>query len=267
MLAIFYLLVTISLFIYSFNNQNRLLQRLSYSAFLICFLAIVPLPGKDRTVFGSPTQVVFRFDKYRTLQLTGSRCQGRLYYIDEQKQIYSELALHSARVITEPFSHMAEDYIFIPDEQYSSIDYSRDGGRTFTTTHIEIEYNANYYRPEPETIEKIMVVNNQMFLLDKNKGIYHSPKPFGTSIGYDLLAKYNLALFEGYARYMGARWDNPPQAMPSMPASYQGWDSWQCDLNLKQEMIIHNRYTPFHHLQKRLRSLMGLSFNEAEHDV
>ncbi|MCX8590607.1 hypothetical protein J3U29_06435, partial [Gilliamella sp. B3825] len=99
MLAFCYLLVTTGLVIYSYVQKKRGLMAISYCAFLICFLALMPIPGQDRTVFGAPTQMVFKFDNYRSLQLTGLRCQGRLYYIDEQKQIYSELALHSARAL------------------------------------------------------------------------------------------------------------------------------------------------------------------------
>lgn len=237
------------------------MQWLCYGGFLICLFAIVPLPGEDKIRYVAPTQVVFRFDEFRYLQLTGYRCQGRLDYIDEQKQIYSLLAPHSARIITEPFAHMPEDYIFIPFSDYSGIQFSRDGGRSFLNSVIDTSDNSGYYRPSYKSIDKIVVVNNQMFLKDKNKGIYRSPKPFGTGTGYDLLSPVNASILEGHMRYMGARWDDPPQAMPTMPANYHGWNKWQCDLNLKQEMVIYNRYTPFHQWQKKLRDLLRLSPN------
>ncbi|MFQ1018632.1 hypothetical protein ACGH6R_02295 [Gilliamella sp. CG13] len=266
MLAFCYLFVTTGLVIYSYVQKKRGLMAISYCAFLICFLALMPIPGQDRTVLGAPTQIVFKFDNYRSLQLTGLGCQGRLYYIDEQKQIYSELALHSARALTEPFSHMPEDYIFVPLRDYSGIDYSRDGGRTFRTTHFHTSDKVKgYYRPMVDTVEQIVVLNNQIFVLDKNRGIYRSPQPYGTSTGYDLLSPTNQAILDRHTRYMGPRWDNPPASLPKMPDQYTGWDRWQCDPSLKQEVIIQSRFKPFHQWQNKLRAVIGLSHDEVTH--
>ncbi|WP_143423238.1 T6SS immunity protein Tli3 family protein [Gilliamella apicola] len=226
-------------------------------------MAIIPLPGEDKVKYRAPTQVVFRFDEYRFIQLTGYGCQGRMYYVDDQKQIYYELARHSAKVLTEPFAHMPEDYIFIPSTDYSDIDFSQDGGRSFSSFHIETIENMGSYHPNYNTVENIVVMNNQFFLKDKNRDIYRSPKPYGTRPA--IISATSEKFFEDSIQYMGLRWADRPQTMPTIPANYTGWRRWQCDPSLKIPITVYNRYAPLIKLQTQLRHLLGVT-DEVTHE-
>ena len=230
---------------------------------MVCFLAIIPLPGEDKVKYTAPTQVVFRFDEHRFIQLTGYGCQGRMYYVDDQKQIYYELARHSAKVLTEPFAHMPEDYIFIPSSDYSAIDFSQDGGRSFGTIDIETYEYMEIYQPNYNTVENIVVMNNQLFFKDKNRGIFRSPKPIGS--GFTVLSATNEKYLAGHRQYKGYRWTDQPQTMPIMPANYPGWQQWQCDPSLKQPITVYNRYAPLIKLQAQLRHLLGVT-DEVKHE-
>ena len=263
MLIISYLLLSLVLFLFCFFKRWHLFCWLSYSIFLLCFLAIIPLPGEDKVKYRAPTQVVFRFDEHRFIQLTGYGCQGRMYYIDEQKQIYYELARHSAKVLTEPFAHMPEDYIFIPSSDYSAIDFSQDGGRSFGTIDIETYEGMESYQPTYHTVENIVVMNNQLFFKDKNRGIFRSPKPIGS--GFTVLSATNEKYLAGHRQYKGYRWTDQPQTMPIMPANYTGWQRWKCDPGLKQPITVYNRYAPLIKLQTQLRHLLGVA-EEVKHE-
>ena len=261
-MLISYLLVSLLLFLFTFVKRWHLFCWLSYSVFLLCFWAIIPLPGEDKVKYTAPTQIVFRFDDHRFIQLTGYGCQGRMYYIDDQKQIYYELARHSGEVLTEPFAHMPEDYIFVPLSDYSAIDVSLDGGRSFRTIHIETYEGMGSYRPTYHTVENIVVMNNQFFLKDKNRGIYRSPKPIGSA--FAILSPANEEYLEGLIQYTGYRWTDQPKTMPIMPANYSGWQRWQCNPSLKQPITVYNRYAPLIKLQTQLRQLLGVT-EEATH--
>ena len=262
-MLISYLLLSLILFLFCFFRRWHLFCWLSYSVFLVCFLAIIPLPGEDKVKYTAPTQVVFRFDEHRFIQLTGYGCQGRMYYVDDQKQIYYELARHSAKVLTEPFAHMPEDYIFIPSSDYSAIDFSQDGGRSFGTIDIETYEYMEIYQPNYNTVENIVVMNNQLFFKDKNRGIFRSPKPIGS--GFTVLSATNEKYLAGHRQYKGYRWTDQPQTMPIMPANYPGWQQWQCDPSLKQPITVYNRYAPLIKLQTQLRHLLGVS-EETKHE-
>ncbi|AHN25557.1 hypothetical protein GAPWK_0980 [Gilliamella apicola] len=258
-----YLLLSLALFLFCFFKRWHLFCWLSYSVFLVCFLAIIPLPGEDKVKYRAPTQVVFRFDEHRFIQLTGYGCQGRMYYVDDQKQIYYELARHLAKVLTEPFAHMPEDYIFIPSTDYSDIDFSQDGGRSFSSFHIETIENMGSYHPNYNTVENIVVMNNQFFLKDKNRDIYRSPKPYGTRPA--IISATSEKFFEDSIQYMGLRWADRPQTMPTIPANYTGWRRWQCDPSLKIPITVYNRYAPLIKLQTQLRHLLGVA-EEVTHE-
>jgi len=224
-MLISYLLLSLLLFLFAFVKRWHLFCWLSYSIFLLCFWAIIPLPGEDKVKYTAPTQVVFRFDDHRFIQLTGYGCQGRMYYIDEQKQIYYELARHSAEVLTEPFAHMPEDYIFVPLDDYSAIYFSQDGGHSFSNIHIETYEGMGSYRPTYHTVENIVVINNQFFLKDNSRGIYRSPKPYGTRPV--VISATSEKLFEGNTRYMGLRWADQPKTMPIMLFCYIFFPRWR----------------------------------------
>lgn len=262
MLATIYLTISALLFSVSVLKRWFVLSGLSYLFFLVVFCALMPLPGKDEKVAISPTQVVFRFDEFRYLQLTGSGCRGKLYYIDEQKQVYNQLAVHSAEVLTEPFAHTVGDYIFVPFEDYSGSLYSQDGGRTFKI----IDVNNHTIRPSQANVMRSVVVNNELFI-DSTKGLFRTPLAFGTDIGVEILSLTDQKKMDGYMRYMGQRWQDAPKTFPSLPSNYHGWHNWRCDIDLEQYEIIYDRYEPLHQLQLRLRQMIGLANKEKHNET
>jgi hypothetical protein len=47
-----------------------------------------------------PTQVVYRFDDHRYLELKGWDCEGELWYVDAKKGIHSQIASQFYRIFT-----------------------------------------------------------------------------------------------------------------------------------------------------------------------
>ncbi len=47
-----------------------------------------------------PTQVVYRFDDHRYLELKGWDCEGELWYTDTQRGIHSEVVSQFYRIFT-----------------------------------------------------------------------------------------------------------------------------------------------------------------------
>lgn len=60
-----------------------------------------------------PTQVVYRFDDHRYLELKGWDCEGELWYTDTQKGIHTEPVSQFYRIFTHKFIHPSERYISI----------------------------------------------------------------------------------------------------------------------------------------------------------
>ena len=61
-----------------------------------------------------PTQVVYRFDDHRYLELKGWDCEGELWYTDTQRAIHSQVYLQFYRIFTRKFIHPSEKYMSIP---------------------------------------------------------------------------------------------------------------------------------------------------------
>ncbi|MBE4994506.1 hypothetical protein INF73_21770, partial [Enterobacter cloacae complex sp. P6RS] len=61
-----------------------------------------------------PTQVVYRFDGHRYLELKGWDCEGELWFTDTQRGIHSEPVSQFYRIYTKKFIHPSERYIAIP---------------------------------------------------------------------------------------------------------------------------------------------------------
>ena len=214
--------------------------------------ATLSIPGEDdKQVEVSPTQVVFRFDASRYLQLTGTRCRGKLYYVDEKNQVYNELIVAAGKVLTEPFAHTAGDYIFIPLIDYSAVSYSQDGGRIFKDVHV----SPGVWR---DLVRGTVVVDGQLFM-DTVEGMYRSAKPYGSHIATDILSYEKISEWVGYSRYDGPRWRSDITALPPLPSDYKGWYNWQCDPDKKQYATVHSPYKPLVTLQSQLRNLLGLN--------
>ena len=78
-----------------------------------------------------PTQVVYRFDDHRYLELKGWDCEGELWYTDTQKGIHTEPVSQFYRIFTHKFIHPSARYISIPNWEVDGFLVSKDYGETW----------------------------------------------------------------------------------------------------------------------------------------
>ena len=128
----------------------------------------------------TPVQVVYRFDDHRWLELHGVACQGALWFVDEKRDIRSEVSSQFYRIFTKPYINASERYIAIPSWDSAHFTVSRDYGRTWRPSSIkgreDDEAGSDY--PESKNIVSLTVVNDQGFLLTKQGHLYMSSLPF-----------------------------------------------------------------------------------------
>ncbi|ELY4856352.1 hypothetical protein SM113_004397, partial [Cronobacter turicensis] len=125
-----------------------------------------------------PTQVVYRFDDHRYLELKGWDCVGELWYTDTKRGIHSQVWSQFYRIFTRKFIHASERYMAI-SSWGGGFTVSKDYGQTWTGAHYspgENEPNGED-RPPYDDILSFTVVNDQGFLQTKHR-LYMSSKPF-----------------------------------------------------------------------------------------
>ena len=207
-----------------------------------------------------PTQVVYRFDDHRFLELNGFNCEGGLTYTDTKKNIHSVIYENSDRyrVYTKTFIHPSERYIVIPEyEDQSTFTVSKDFGKTWEAARYSPGGGADPYgkripsrtdksgvtyvagegnSPLYDDILSLMVVNDQGFILTKWGDIYMSSKPFdepnthGGKWGKDYLS---LDAIQNYRSTFADRknFQNLPTKVPAIK-NYTGWDKMRCNPDL-----------------------------------
>ncbi|HEP0495179.1 TPA: hypothetical protein QIT68_003573, partial [Enterobacter hormaechei subsp. hoffmannii] len=126
-----------------------------------------------------PTQVVYRFDDHRYLELKGWDCEGELWYTDTKRGIHTEPVSQFYRLFTRKFIHPSERYIALTGWGVSGFIVSKDYGKTWRS----VAFSPNHNEPngddyaQYEDIISFTVVNDQGFLLTKHR-LYMSSKPF-----------------------------------------------------------------------------------------
>lgn len=238
-----------------FKQKLFRLQIFCYCCFLVGLFAILPFEQLS-PVLTSPTQIVYRFDENRYIQLTGYRCEGQAYFIDKKEQVYTELAPHSWRLFLPPYAHPAKNYISIPMSDISAIDTSIDGGRTFSEGLFDIPAKSRGLTPNIKEIASYTVVNDQGFFLTKNDEIFMGHKPFGSRSGIFV----NKAILEqdkhlGYS--WSLYWQDIPDTVPPIPDDYSGWREMKCN-PLAPGQELRSARTELLALQKPLRLLLGM---------
>ncbi|QLK62228.1 hypothetical protein GE278_16235 [Enterobacteriaceae bacterium Kacie_13] len=192
-----------------------------------------------------PTQVVYRFDDHRYLELTGFNCEGGLTYTDTEKSIHTQIYENSDnyRVYTKTFIHPSERYIVIPEyEDQSTFTVSKDYGKTWEGARFSPGGGADPYgkriparktaygmevvagentSPLYEDVISFTVINDQGFLQTKWGDIYMSSKPFDA---YDP---------DGH----GGKWGKEYTSWNS----FAGPDHWSIDANRKNFQGIPNK--------------------------
>ncbi len=207
-----------------------------------------------------PTQVVYRFDDNRFLELNGFNCEGGLTYTDTKRNIHSIIYENSDRyrVYTKTFIHPSERYIVIPVYGESeSLTISKDYGQTWEGARFSPGGGADPYgkriparktaygmdvvagentSPLYEDVISFTVINDQGFMLTKWGDIYMSSKPFdapnthGGKWGKDYLS---LDAIQNYRSTFADRknFQNLPTKVPAIK-NYTGWDKMRCNPDL-----------------------------------
>ncbi|EOC1318986.1 hypothetical protein ACI09J_003661 [Cronobacter turicensis] len=203
-----------------------------------------------------PTQVVYRFDDHRYLELKGWDCEGELWYTDTKRGIHSQVWSQFYRIFTRKFIHPSERYMAI-SSWGGGFTVSKDYGQTWTGAHYspgENEPNGED-RPPYDDILSFTVVNDQGFLQTKHR-LYMSSKPFddprvlpgGSGIHYELPdgvkgdIKYGSAGWawglvymtkqglKGTVQELQSSWQDQPDTVPEVKG-YTGWDHMRCDMD------------------------------------
>ena len=214
-----------------------------------------------------PTQVIYRFDDHRYLELKGYYCQGALWYVDNQRGIRSEIMDKFYRAFAGKFQHPSERYMAIPDWDVDGFAVSKDYGRTWKiATYASVPYGVEpdgTTSPKRENVVSFTVVNDQGFLLTKQGHLYLSSKPFddprvlpgGSGIDYTFtydgkigtgridpqfpgekwgMSYIELSTLKGQTNEEKAEWQGLPTKVPEVK-NYTGWDHMQCDPDLGLE--------------------------------
>ena len=208
-----------------------------------------------------PTQVVYRFDDHRYLELRGWDCEGELWYTDTKRGIHSQPYFQFYRIFTHKFIHPSERYISIPNWEVDGFLVSKDYGETWRSVGFSPspnEPNGDNRAPAEDAVS-FTVVNDQGFLQTKHR-LYMSSKPFddprlaagGPGIEYTVddgtgqkvsgkveprspgwpwgmvyMTKQGL---EGSTEQLKTNWENQPDKIPEVKG-YTGWDHMRCDMD------------------------------------
>ncbi|MCE0799400.1 hypothetical protein LVQ77_03635 [Buttiauxella sp. S04-F03] len=204
-----------------------------------------------------PTQVVYRFDDHRYLELKGWGCEGELWYGDMQRGIHSQIYSQFYRIFTRKLVHPSERYIAIIGWGADGFRVSKDYGQTWFDAHFSPsgnEPNGDNYGPYDDVLS-FTVVNDQGFLQTKHR-LYMSSKPFddprvvdgGPGITYTLDDgtiqridprspgwKWGMVYFtkeglQGKVISHETNYQNLPDQIPDIKG-YTGWDHMGCDMN------------------------------------
>ncbi|MFY9996287.1 MAG: hypothetical protein WAK61_15030 [Leclercia sp.] len=235
---------------------------------------LILLAGCHAAPKTAPTQVVYRFDDHRYLELEGFNCEGALWYNDTQRNIRSEVVERDSpifRISFFKYVHPSEKYISIPWDDLSGLLISKNYGQTwgrarFAPAGGALQYGAS--GPESGEVESFTVVNDQAFIQTKSGDLYMSSKPFddprlqhgGAGIPYTYRdydgSQQHARLKPGSSGLDWGReytswnsvnapdpwitfaykpnWQNIPNKVPEVK-NYTGWDRMQCNPDLGQE--------------------------------
>ncbi|WP_372585061.1 T6SS immunity protein Tli3 family protein [Enterobacter kobei] len=207
----------------------------------------------------TPTQVVYRFDDHRYLELKGWDCEGELWYTDTLKRIHSQPYSQFYRIFTKKFIHPSERYIALTSWGGGAFTVSKDFGKTWQLAQFspgENEPNGDSSLTYDDVLS-LTVVNDQGFLQTKHS-LYMSSKPFddprllpgGEGIHYELpdgvqgdikpgtggwswgmvyMTKQGL---KDTVQTLQTNWQGQPDKVPEVK-DYTGWDHMRCDMDAR----------------------------------
>ena len=136
-----------------------------------------------------PTQVVYRYDDNRYLELKGFDCEGALWYHDTRRNIHKELVngvYSTYQIFSGVYIHPSDKYILIPRWEPGAYKISKDYGQTWQVATYMVPFPAlernsdGVMRDSPEVkeIKRVVVVNNQAFITTAKGHLYLSSYPF-----------------------------------------------------------------------------------------
>lgn len=221
---------------------------------MIMLLAVIGCQAKQ-----APTQVVYRYDDHRYLELTGYDCEGALWYTDSLRGIHSQITSQFYRIFTKTYIHPSEKYIAVPWWRTGpgGLTVSKDYGRTWQSVRSSPGPNEpdGMDSPPQDDVISFTVVNDQGFLLTQ-KSLYMSSKPFedprvlpgGPGISYALQDGQVQVIkpgFDGWkwgmvystkrglvdtVQILKTNWQDLPDNVPEVK-NYKGWDHMRCDMD------------------------------------
>ena len=203
-----------------------------------------------------PTQVVYRFDDHRYLELKGFNCEGELWYSDTLRGINSQIYFQSYRIFTSKYMHPSQHYIAVTSWEASGFRVSKDYGQTWQLATFSPGLNepdGMNQAPRGDAIS-FTVVNDQGFLQTKHS-LYMSSKPFDdprlASGGGGIQYRINNDNYEITPQFPGPKWgmsymtmrglehdvahyqtnwQDLPDQIPEVK-DYKGWDHMSCDMD------------------------------------
>ncbi len=215
-----------------------------------------------------PTQVVYRFDDHRYLELVGYNCEGALWFTDKKLGIHTQIEEQFYKIFTQRYIHPSKRYIAITEFEGSGFYISKDFGRTWDMARYSPGGGAVRYaddKPQREEIESFTVVNDQGFIQTKQGDIYMSSKPFddprlepgGSGIDYTrTTSRGRVETHHIRPGYGGGKWGKDyiswnsvqgttpwtifayrtnfqgiPNKVPEVK-NYTGWDKMRCNPDL-----------------------------------
>ncbi len=177
------------------------------------------------------TQVVYRFDEHRYLELVGYGCEGAIYYVDPRRNIRNPYIEQFGQVFLPRFVHADKDgdFIFLPLDDISGFSISKDQGKTFEDARWVglIDFGVR-------EVKAITVVNRQAFIETRDGRLFMTSKPFGKNWGYLVIDTKNHLPNTIYAER--PNFQNMPTKVPPVK-DYKGWTEMHCDPDLEGEPI------------------------------
>ena len=135
----------------------------------------------------SPTQIIYRFDDNRYLELIGYDCEGYVVYHDIKRNIHKSIYSNPIyMVFTGEYIHPSEQYILVPEWEPGAYKISKDYGQTWQVASYMSPFQGQERnsegnmvdRPEGKEIKRVVVVNNQAFITTSQNHLYMSSYPF-----------------------------------------------------------------------------------------
>ncbi|PKE30358.1 hypothetical protein CWS43_12085 [Rahnella sp. AA] len=197
------------------------------------------------------TQVIYRYDDHRYLELKGINCEGALWYTDTKRRNKTIIYFDRYRPFNQIYINPSDSYIVVPDLDGIGQMVSKDYGKTW-----DVAYMVGGSIINNTEINSIVVADNRAYLLAKDERFYVSSAPFddprmmsgGSGIDYTNddgekrhidsgsyagwgLAFANIDYVNIYANKYFSNWQNLPKKSPVVK-SYQGWDHMKCNPDL-----------------------------------